>query len=291
MLLEVSHRTTYTYSDPVVLGPHRLRLTPRPTVHQELLHHSLEVVPGPAHSSRDTDPEGNRVTHLHFEGPTASLSVHTRFAMRIRTPDPLATTGAGEPPRDGGATLSPEPYGPPLRDRLSPWIRQDASDPPVRDLAITLRQHAGDSMALPHLVNAWLHDHIAREIRLSGAAHSPGETLRLGRGSCRDLTVLFIALCREMGFAARFASGYQPHASTRRKERFLHAWPEVYLRSKGWVGFDPTHGQAGCDDHVAVAVARDPDGAAPIIGSYSGSATSTMHVDLSIKVVDGSPPA
>jgi transglutaminase-like putative cysteine protease len=282
MLLEVSHRTTYTYSDPVLLGPHQLRLTPRPIPHQQLLRHALEVVPAPVHSCGDTDGEGNRVTHLHFEGPTDALLVHARFTIRIRPADPLPAHRPDEVPAEHGPSASPQPYRPPLRERLGPWIHQETTAAPVLELANTLSREEESPTAFPHLANAWLHHHIERQIRLNGPPHAPAETLLLGCGSCRDLTVLFMALCRARGFAARFASGYQPHPSTRRRQRFLHAWPEVYIPALGWVGFDPTHGQDDCHDHVPLAVCRDPDGAAPIIGTFAGSATSRIDVELHI---------
>jgi len=83
-------------------------------------------------------------------------------------------------------------------------------------------------------LNKRLHECIGYERREEGAALSPAETLRLGRGACRDVTVFAGGDLRQMGFAARLASGYlrESDAETRRAEGSLHAWTEVSCRAQ-----------------------------------------------------------
>ena len=119
--------------------------------------------------------------------------------------------------------------------------------------------------------------------RPTGAPQTPAETLARGRGACRDQTVLFVALCRAAGLAARFVSGYQDRSAMETDRRYLHAWPEVYLPGAGWYGYDPTRGTAVSNGHVALAAARDPAGTLPVEGSYFGTATSRMEFALTIR--------
>jgi transglutaminase-like putative cysteine protease len=77
--------------------------------------------------------------------------------------------------------------------------------------------------------------------------------------------MLFIECCHGMGLAARFVSGYAYVDDTVVQE--LHAWAEVYLPGGGWRGYDPTLG-------LAVADSAD---AAPVSGSYRGSAVATLE--------------
>ena len=70
-----------------------------------------------------------------------------------------------------------------------------------------------------------------------------------------------MAVCRAVGLAARFVSGYE--AGDPAYEQMLHAWAEVYLPGAGWRGYDPTMGIAVCDRHVAIAASGWPRYAAP----------------------------
>src|ERR1019366_3681614 len=108
--------------------------------------------------------------------------------------------------------------------------------------------------ALPFLdrLSQTLFTRLERGIRVEGAAQAPAHTLAIGRGACRDVTVLFMAACRSLGIAARFVSGYHAKADTPDGQRHMHAWPEVFLPGLGWRGFDPTHGIAVTDGHVAL---------------------------------------
>jgi transglutaminase-like putative cysteine protease len=98
--------------------------------------------------------------------------------------------------------------------------------------------------------------------------------------------VLFAAACRIQGLAVRFVSGYQARSESGGEERHMHAWPEVYLPEIGWRGFDPTHGTDVDDAHVAVAAAADPEEAAPVSGSYFGTAGSALEVEVRITAGD-----
>jgi transglutaminase-like putative cysteine protease len=275
MRFRVHHVTTYTYSHPVRLGPHWLRLRPRCDGTSELLDFGLEVDPLPAGRSDCLDSEGNLATRVWFEGTTTRLNVTSRFEAHTRRADPC--------------DFLPEPmpwtgvYAPLLHNRLAPWMAQDEVAAPVSALARGLRAESKDARDFVRRLNELLHRTIAREIRDTGAPQAPEETLRLGRGACRDLTVLFIAACRSEGLAARFVSGYQ-QGREGQPRRYMHAWPEVYLSGGGWRGFDPTHGAAVTDGHVALAAAACPADAAPVDGHFWGDSPSVLATEVRIDV-------
>ena len=104
--------------------------------------------------------------------------------------------------------------------------------------------------------------------REQGDPWPAGVTWRRRQGSCRDLVVLWMEACRAVGLAARFVSGYEEGVPDQ-DERHLHAWAEVYLPGAGWRGYDPTHGLAVSDRHVALAASAYPSYTAPVVGQVS----------------------
>lgn len=277
MLLRVSHRTRYTYSQPIRLGPQRLRLRPRCDGSVAVQHHALRIEPLPAGRSDILDEAGNVVTCVWFAKETAWLRVDSDFEVRTLRTDPYDYLPEETP-------LS-RPYTPKLQRLLHPYLHPSRYAEAVCDLARTLRAGAQTAHQFAQRINGHLHQHLQYEMRISGQPHSPAETLRRGRGACRDLAVLFIALCRSQGIAARFVSGYQKGQDTGQDEgqaRYMHAWAEIYLPGGGWRGFDPTHGVVVADAHVAVAAAADPAGAAPIEGGYHGTADCVLEAEIHI---------
>lgn len=64
-------------------------------------------------------------------------------------------------------------------------------------------------------------------------------------GYCEQFAASMALLARELGMPARISVGFL-RAERRSSERFafsahdLHAWPEIWFRGVGWVGFEPT---------------------------------------------------
>lgn len=280
MWFRVTHRTDYHYDRPVRLGAHLLRLTPRAGPGVAVISHELNVSPAPEARWQGLDPDGNLVTGLRFSGETRHLSIESFFELRT------AARGEGHSAATGPVPGEPiaAPYGKELRRRLAPWLGRNEPVAAVRELAGSLGCGSQDGLAFIDDLTRFLHRHFEREIRDEGAARPPEETLRLGRGACRDLTVLFLEVCRCWGWAARFVSGYQARGHPGASRRHMHAWPEVYLPGTGWRGFDPTHGLMVGETHVALAAAADPADAAPIEGSFQGDSASCLDTSLTIEV-------
>ena len=137
---------------------------------------------------------------------------------------------------------------------------------------------------LDHLCRT-IHARADKQVRTSGDAQAAGETLASWQGACRDFTVLFMESARSLGMPARFCSGYQAAADTPDGRRYLHAWPEVFVPGVGWRGWDPTHGVAAGEGHVALCAAPDQAGTMPVVGGFyfdGSSITSTLDFDLRI---------
>lgn len=265
MRIEVEHRTHYRFSAPVFLEPHELRFRPRSNSWQRLERFELHIDPAPAGATENVDLGGNDVLAAWFDGLTDQLTVEVRFAVETLRTNPFDFLPRHHP-------VLPLTYEDDLRAQLQPYLGT-GSLATLRSYAETVAEGAAHDAAsfAVHLARR-LHEDCRHIARHEGAARAPEDTLDRGEGACRDLAVLYVALCRELGLAARFVSGYCLAEEAERDE--LHAWAEVYLPGGGWRGFDPTIGLAVSDRHIAVASAPEPAGAAPLTGAFRGEAVA-----------------
>ncbi len=272
MRFRIEHESLYRYDVPVQLGEHVIRLTPRPGTVQ-LVMRRLVVEPLPISSREEGDGFGNAITRVAFQGTTQSLRVSSQLELDTLLPPPL------------NHALTALPYYAPPGDEL--WAyRGTGFHPSVQDFANSLaRDSRQDPIAfLDHLTQT-LYARTDRHVRPSGDARAAHETLALGSGACRDLTVLFMDACRSQGMAARFVSGYQAQAQTPDGQRHLHAWAEVCLPGVGWRAWDPTHGVRVADGHVALCAAPHQAATMPIEGGFFfQGATVNSTLDHSVRI-------
>jgi transglutaminase-like putative cysteine protease len=113
---------------------------------------------------------------------------------------------------------------------------------------------------------------------------SPAFTLRQRSGSRRVSAALFTEACWQLGLASRFVSGYLFTWAGDDNNAATHAWAEVYLPGAGWKGFDSTSGEMTGDRHIAVAVARHPEGMPPLAGDYVGTASQQPTLTVTRRV-------
>lgn len=262
MLYNIIHRTVYTYNQPVWLKPHLIRLKPRSDSWQQLHSFSWIIDPIPQTVSQVIDLDGNNLIKVWFTEATERLEL--KFISQIETTKTNPFDYLLEP----WAVKLPIDYPSSLLAQLQPYLHPYSRllDPIVLELAQEIDLEVnGNTISFLSSLNQCLYescDYIARE---TGEPWQAGVTWRRKRGSCRDLAILFMEVCRAMGLATRFVSGYQ-EGDLEQDNRDLHAWVEVYLPGGGWRGYDPTHGLAVSDRHVALAASPLASYAAAITG-------------------------
>jgi uncharacterized protein (DUF2126 family) len=295
MTLQVAlhHETRYRYDQLVRLGPHVIRLRPAPHTRTPILSYSLRIEPEPHFLNWQQDPHGNFLARLVVPDPARELlvSVDLVAEMAVINPfdfflEPAAETWPFAYERDLADELAPflevEPAGPRLRAWLAPVART-----PTPTIDFLVEQ------------NRRLRDAIAYVIRLEPGIQGTDETLELGSGSCRDSAWLLVQILRQLGVAARFASGYliqlvPDHPSLdgpsgpERDFTDLHAWAEAYLPGAGWVGLDPTSGLLAGEGHIPLACSPKPQSAAPITGTLDPCEVGFEHA-MSVTRVRESP--
>jgi transglutaminase-like putative cysteine protease len=282
MKITATHSTVYRYDFPVYLEPHIFRLRPRMSGAQRLLAFDVQIAPTPAGTTECLDQDGNLALNAWFSGPTRELSVMSRFTVEMLRENPFDYVIIGE------SLNLPLWYREPLCAALTPY-RQDVH------VAESVKQYAQSVAASAQWNTLWFLTALSRQIfqtcrqvvRPYGPPWPSDHTLNMREGSCRDFAVLFCDVCRVMGIAARFVSGYEC-ASASRQDSYMHAWAEVYLPGIGWRGYDPSRGLAVSNAHVAVAAGFDHDLASPVAGWYSGGSGSRMEASLCLEVDDAS---
>jgi transglutaminase-like putative cysteine protease len=281
MLFTIDHSTEYRFTRPVFFEPHYLRFCPRTDGAQRLVRFDLQIEPTPAGVTQSLDVDGNVTSVAWFN--------ETHDRMLLRATSEVETRR--ENPYDFLVTplnqRLPITYQPWEKSLLGPALKRSAVPihvDPARDMAERIREASRGEM-VPFL--ARLTETICHRFKVvyreQGTPWTPAITIEQRQGACRDLAVLWIDICRSVGLAARFVSGYHENDADHDK-RFLHAWGEVYLPSAGWRGFDPTNGLAVADRHVAVAASADPQNAAPITATYRGNnVEAELYADVVVE--------
>ncbi|HVZ79582.1 MAG TPA: transglutaminase family protein [bacterium] len=282
MRFEIEHRLNYTYSREVFLEPTSIRLKPRADFSQSLESFELKVDPGPQGLSETLDLYNNHEVLAWFAGKHShfNLTVRSRVSTLLDNPFHYLIT-------DPLVLHLPARYGPDQAG-LTPYLKP-APDPSVVNLAQDLLKESDDN-ALNFLFHAT--DHIHREFqhvaRPQGDALPAHKTLKRREGACRDLAVLLVDVCRAMGLAARFVSGYKFDPGSK-DAHDLHAWTEIYLPGAGWRGYDPSWGLAVSDLHIPIAAGPSPTEAAAVSGTFRGSdALSKLDYQVEIRNLEPS---
>ncbi len=285
MLYQVSHQTTYSYNRAVLLKPHLLRLCPRSDRSLQLHHFSLAVQPQPQGRSDFIDLDGNNLIKLWFTKPTEKLTIQTISKVETTCTNPFNYL------LEPWATTLPFDYPSSLLKQLEPYLRSYSFMPDGSALQLAQDIFAAtqrNTLDFLFALNQNIYKDCEYITRETGKPLPAGITWRRKQGSCRDFVVLFMEVCRAMGIAARFVSGYQ-EGDRDMSSRDLHAWVEVYLPGAGWRGYDPTLGLVVSDRHIPLAASAIPSYAAAVEGSVipvkSGeNVTSSMNAQIAIAV-------
>jgi len=290
-LLTVHHRTTYRYRRAVAFGEHRMMLRPRDSHDQRNVDAHLDITPAPIDLRWFHDIFGNNVAIARFGGRARELV----FTSTLRVDHAYQDALDIEPAIEDYARLCPFSYDPDDFSDLVRVIERHYPDP-SRQLDRWARSFLNndgptETWAMLAAMTHRIRRQFTYQVRQEAGIQPPATTLRLGTGTCRDFAVLMMEAVRCLGLAARFVSGYiyvpsrdVPGLPEYNGGGNTHAWLQVFLPGAGWVEFDPTNGIVGSRDLIRVAVVRDPRQATPLSGSWTGSASDCLGMDVTIRV-------
>jgi transglutaminase-like putative cysteine protease len=268
MRLQIRHRTTLRYDQPVGYAIQVLRMMPRRHDGQQIEDWSITVAGRRQPLPGQVDGYGNWV-HLHSRNGSHELT-------------DVVVSGVVEVSDRGGLVSGADE---PVPARF--YLRQSASTRP--DEAMTALAHgaggAGEPLDRLHRLSAVIAARVAPEPAGVPLAHAH-EALAAGKGGVADVVHLMLGCARLLGIPARYVAGYRHEGEGGAPRESPHAWIEAYVDGTGWVAFDPLLGERVGDRHVRVAVGPDYWAAAPVRGTWRGAAEEAQTVAVQVAAAE-----
>ncbi|HYP88164.1 MAG TPA: transglutaminase family protein, partial [Polyangiaceae bacterium] len=288
----LTHKTSYRYASPALLGSQVVRLRPAPHTRTPVLSYSLRIEPREHFLNWTQDPQGNFLARIVVPERTKEFSVSVDLVVDLEAINPFDFF------LEDSAQKYPFTYASTLARELSPYLLKGERNAAFRSFMEKLDLRSRGTVDFLVDVNRAVREVVDYVIRMEPGVQTPEETLEKGKGSCRDSSWLLVHVLRELGIAARFVSGYliqlvpdqKPlEGPTGPEEDFtdLHAWCEAYVPGAGWIGLDPTSGLFASEGHIPLACSPEPASAAPIEGGLFDKVETEFHFEMAVqRVID-----
>jgi transglutaminase-like putative cysteine protease len=279
--VSILHVTDFEYDGAVSESHNEVRLRPRDDSRQSCLSFRLSTRPASGGSVHQ-DYFGNWVHRFNILAPHRTLRIEAASVVMVHPAPPV-----GEPP--------------PLRQRDDQ--RQDLAEeffeflapshyvphpPGVGELIVAAEEGAAGTVAgFARAATRLIRERFRYE---KGATHvhsSAERVLATGAGVCQDFAHLLLAIARVRGIPGRYVSGYllpggDPGDAVS-GGLASHAWAEILIPGEGWLGLDPTQGDAAGERHVRLAYGRDYGDVAPVRGTFRGHAGQRLSVNVRVR--------
>jgi uncharacterized protein (DUF2126 family)/transglutaminase-like putative cysteine protease len=276
----LEHRTSYTFDRLVEVHPHVVRLRPAPHSRTPIEAYSLQVEPADHFINWQQDAFGNFLARLVFPNRARQLTITVGLIADMKVINPFDFF------IEDWAEHIPFEYPKALAEDLKPYLRPvdeggegsgpgDLTQAWVKNFSVAPGTRTIDFLVA---LNRAVNDDVGYSLRMEPGVQTPDHTLRTGIGSCRDSAWLLVSILRQLGYAARFVSGYLVQLTSDVEAldgpsgpaadfTDLHAWTEVYIPGAGWIGLDPTSGLFAGEGHIPLSATPHPESAAPITGA------------------------
>ncbi len=287
MLFNVVHTTGYHYVDTAMEAYLEVRLTPPVRPEQEIVRHRIEFLPA-AHVSDYLDYFGNQTTFYSMTLRHRQLKVTNRLTVRT-LPRVLPEVGLSLSVAEARQILKTAGTG------VFDYLQPTEAIPPASESTAWAREILRENHPLRECLEA-LNGTIHREFKYRSGSTEIETPLshiwKTREGVCQDFAHVMLGILRAAHLPCRYVCGYiesEPavpaHPARRRLVGSLatHAWVEVLVPGMVWVALDPTNNQWCGEQHITVAVGRDFLDAAPVRGTFKGSASQKLKAHVSMQ--------
>lgn len=265
MRINIQHKTTYRYDTSVVSALQQLRLAPKSSAGQAVISWDMHYEGGKREVEFE-DHNNNHVTLISFETGRDEITVTCVGA--VETTDQAGVIG-----RHGD-------FAPLWYFRRQTALTQ--AGPRIKALAKSLPDNYENDVTRLHDLSRLIAGAVNYQTGETGSETKAESALEAGQGVCQDHAHIFVSVARELGFPARYVSGYLL-MHDRIDQTATHAWAEAFISDIGWVGFDVSNGISPDEHYVRVATGLDYSEAAPISGMRFGHGGETLVVDIQVQ--------
>ena len=297
----IQHITQYDYDAPVIDSINLIKIFPFQSADQQVIHHELIISLDPSvmiHS----DYWGNRTGVFTVTEPHQKMTIESRLTIQTETihtanTDPLPVllqfdyTQAdhiessdaikeilgqvpGEEPGSGEQGTSGKIQGTMNKEQGISGNQGNLQE--------------GREWMIADFCNQYIFKNFTYQKGITTIETTVDEILKHKKGVCQDFAHLLLQLLRTAKIACRYVSGYIcPNKNGMRGEGATHAWVEVWIEGRGWLGLDPTNNMWVGNSHIKLAVGRDFNDCSPVKGTFKGLANQKLSVFVSIGYEDG----
>lgn len=282
----ITHKTAYTYFEPVSLCHNIIRLAPRNTDTQLCKGITVKIHPHPDTIDEYEDFFGNKVIYFSIQQEHRQLTVNVTTEVE-KKPATENFNHAATIEMVKQELLALSPY--------SNSIGQYIFETPMTAWDEEIGQYARKSFTPGRSVFE-----AARELTqriYTDFEFKPGITtiatplsivMKERKGVCQDFAHIAIACIRSVGLPARYVSGYIETISPPGVEKLVgvdasHAWFSIYIPGQGWVDFDPTNNQLSGNQHITIGWGRDYADIAPLKGVILSSGLHELSVAVDVR--------
>ena len=282
-VFQIRHITKYEYDHPVRESNNQIKIYPYADASQDVLSHQLTLSHEESNIGQYTDYFGNTVGVFNVLESHSELVIDSRLTVRTRW-----TEAAALPQNPDTWSSIAQAIGKDLRLTDFSQTEPIRAQGDIRGFLAEIGVADVDPEEAVFRCSSFIFNNFQYIKGITDVETTVDEILEHRSGVCQDFAHVLLQMLRTAGIPARYVSGYIcPNKDGMRGIGATHAWVEVWLPSRGWIGVDPTNNVWVHDTHVKLAVGRHFNDCTPMKGAFKGPANQHLSVYVSVAYEDG----